>query len=70
MDPTGDELREPSPSLESGRGISAIGEDEDGTVYATDLNGGELLRIVSARRRSGRARLAAGEPEGDGHRDR
>ncbi len=34
--------------LNSGRSISAIGEDEDGEVYATDLSAGELLRIVGA----------------------
>ena len=31
--------------LESGRSISAIGQDADGVVYMTDLGGGELLRV-------------------------
>ena len=34
--------------LDSGRSISAIGEDEAGEIFATDLNTGELLRIVAA----------------------
>ena len=33
--------------MESGRALSSIGEDEAGEPYATDLVGGELLRIVS-----------------------
>ena len=32
---------------ETGRDISAIGEDEAGEAYATDLSSGELLRIVA-----------------------
>ena len=36
----------PSPILESGRAISAISLDEDGSVLVTDLNGGQLLRVV------------------------
>lgn len=41
---------EPTIVLESGRGISAIGLDADGTVLATDLRAGELLRIVATPR--------------------
>lgn len=48
LDPVGDDLREPSLVLESGRSISAIGLDEDGAVLMTDLGGGQLLRVVSA----------------------
>jgi glucose/arabinose dehydrogenase len=48
IDPASDALQAPELILESGRGISAISLDEDGTVLVTDLNGGELLRVVSA----------------------
>lgn len=48
IDPANDALQAPEPILESGRGISAISLDEDGTVLVTDLNGGQLLRVVSA----------------------
>jgi len=48
LDPAGDGLREPALALESGRSISAIGLDEDGSVLMTDLNGGQLLRVVAA----------------------
>jgi glucose/arabinose dehydrogenase len=48
IDPEGDAFREPEAIFESGRGISAISLDEDGSVLVTDLNGGELLRVVSA----------------------
>jgi len=41
-----DDLRAPTFALESNRSISAIGEDSSGELYATDLGGGELLRIV------------------------
>jgi glucose/arabinose dehydrogenase len=34
--------------LASGRSISALGEDEAGEAYVTDLNAGELLRIAPA----------------------
>jgi len=45
MDPTGDGRREPVIALKLGRSLSSIGEGEDGTVYATSLGSGELLRI-------------------------
>ena len=41
--------REPVIVLESGRSISSIALDEDGTVLATDLGGGQLLAITAAR---------------------
>ena len=34
--------------LESGRSISAIGEDQAGELFATDLAAGDLLRVVPA----------------------
>jgi glucose/arabinose dehydrogenase len=48
LDPAGDETRDPIVALDSGRSISAIGEDAAGELYATDLGGGELLRIVAS----------------------
>ncbi len=46
LDPARDDLREPTFALDSNRSISSIGEDSSGELYATDLGGGELLRIV------------------------
>jgi hypothetical protein len=46
IDPALDELREPTPALESGRSISAIAEDSAGELFATDISGGDLLRVV------------------------
>jgi glucose/arabinose dehydrogenase len=48
IDPTSDDLQTPEPILESGRNISAISLDEDGSILVTDLGGGQLLRVVSA----------------------
>ena len=45
MDPAGDELREATLVAKMGRSLSSIGEAEDGSVYATSLGSGELLRI-------------------------
>lgn len=45
LDPAGDGRREPVLAGKLGRSLSSIGEDEDGTVYATSLSAGELLRI-------------------------
>ena len=50
MDPTGDGRREPVIVTKLGRTLSSIGVAEDGTVYATSLDHGELLRISSAGR--------------------
>ena len=47
MDATGDERREPTLVLESGRSISAIGQSETGAVYMVDLASGDLLRAVA-----------------------
>ncbi len=46
LDPTDDQRQEPVLLLKLGRSLSAIGEGEDGTVYATSLGKGELLRIT------------------------
>jgi glucose/arabinose dehydrogenase len=47
IDPGTDEAREPHLAGETGRSISAFGEDEKGELYVTDLNAGELLRLVA-----------------------
>ncbi|HUP55464.1 MAG TPA: PQQ-dependent sugar dehydrogenase, partial [Methylomirabilota bacterium] len=46
LDPTRDDLQPPAFVFDSGRAISSIGEDAAGELFATDLSGGELLRIV------------------------
>jgi glucose/arabinose dehydrogenase len=46
IDPAVDELQEPALALESERSISAIAEDAAGELFATDLSGGQLLRIA------------------------
>ena len=45
MDPTGDGRREPVLVERMGRSLSSIDAMDDGTVYATALGSGELLRI-------------------------
>ena len=45
LDPAGDGRREPVLAGKLGRSLSSIGEGEDGTVYATSLATGELVRI-------------------------
>ena len=45
MDPAGDQLRQAALVATMGRTLSSIGESEDGSVYATSLGSGELLRI-------------------------
>ena len=47
LDPTNDGPLDGRLVAETGRNISAIGEDEAGEAYATDLTWGELLRIVA-----------------------
>jgi glucose/arabinose dehydrogenase len=47
LDPTTDGPVDAPPVVDTGRSISAIGEDEAGELYATDLGAGELLRIVA-----------------------
>jgi glucose/arabinose dehydrogenase len=46
VDAAADDLRDPIPAAESQRSISAIAEDAAGELFATDLSGGELLRVV------------------------
>jgi glucose/arabinose dehydrogenase len=48
IDPIGDGRREPTLITDLGRTLSSIGEGEDGAVYATSLDHGELLRISGA----------------------
>jgi glucose/arabinose dehydrogenase len=48
LDPTTDGPLDAPLVATSGRRISAIGEDEAGELYATDLQSGELLRIVAS----------------------
>ena len=45
MNPVGDGRREPVIALKLGRTLSSIYEAGDGTIYATSLSPGELLRI-------------------------
>jgi glucose/arabinose dehydrogenase len=47
LDPTRDDLHDPTVALDSGRAISSIAEDAAGELFATDLSGGELLRITA-----------------------
>jgi hypothetical protein len=47
LDPTRDDLHDPTVALDSGRAISSIAEDAAGELFATDLTGGELLRITA-----------------------
>jgi glucose/arabinose dehydrogenase len=49
LDPTDGGPQEPVIAANTGRGLSSIGEGEDGRVYATDLGRGELVRITGAR---------------------
>jgi len=48
IDPVGDQLRQAVLVARMGRTLSSIGEAEDGSVYATSLGKGELLRISAA----------------------
>ena len=45
MNPVGDGRREPVLALKMSRTLSSINEGADGTIYATSLSPGELLRI-------------------------
>jgi glucose/arabinose dehydrogenase len=45
LDPAADGLREAALVAKMGRSLSSIGEAEDGSVFATSLGSGELLRI-------------------------
>lgn len=50
IDPSTDAFREPTVVGEGGPGISSFGEDEAGELYATNLSGGRVLRVVATRR--------------------
>ena len=50
LDPTSNGPVDAPPVAQTGRQISAIGEDEAGELYATDLGSGELLHIVATGR--------------------
>jgi len=45
IDPASDGPQTPVLAARIGRTLSSIGEAEDGTVYATSLTNGELLRL-------------------------
>jgi glucose/arabinose dehydrogenase len=47
LDPASDGPVEAPPVADTGRQISAIGEDESGELYATDFGSGELLHLVA-----------------------
>jgi hypothetical protein len=47
IDPASDTPRDPVVVGESDRRISAFGEDEAGALYAADIAGGEILRVVA-----------------------
>jgi glucose/arabinose dehydrogenase len=49
IDPTGEQLREPTLVAESGATISSFGEDEAGELYVTGIRAGQLLRVVASR---------------------
>ncbi len=46
LDPERDDVHESTLAAESDRSISAIAEDAAGELFATDLSGGDLLRVV------------------------
>jgi glucose/arabinose dehydrogenase len=50
IDPATDAPRDPTVVGESGANLSAFGEDESGALYAADIAGGELLRVVATGR--------------------
>ena len=50
MDPAGTGKREPVLASKTGTALSAIGEDDDGHVFTTDVSGGKLMQITAAAR--------------------
>lgn len=50
IDPTGDRYRPPVVVADSGISPSAFGEDESGELFVADIAGGQILRVVAARR--------------------
>ncbi len=49
IDPATDGPRDPTFVDDSGHSFAAFGEDEAGELYAVDISGGELLRVVASR---------------------
>ena len=49
IDPGSDALRAPTVVLKGSASLSSFGEDEAGELYATDIGGGNLLRITGQR---------------------
>ena len=47
IDPASDTPRDPVVVGESHRNIAAFGEDQSGRLYAADISGGEILRVVA-----------------------
>ena len=47
IDPADDTPRDPVVVGDSNRRLSAFGEDESGALYAVDIGGGEILRVVA-----------------------
>jgi glucose/arabinose dehydrogenase len=50
IDPAADRYQSPVQVAESGISLSAFGEDEAGELYAADISGDAILRIVAMRR--------------------
>jgi glucose/arabinose dehydrogenase len=50
IDPAGDGYRAPTEVGDSGRSLSAFGEDEAGELYAADIGGGAILRVTATTR--------------------
>jgi glucose/arabinose dehydrogenase len=50
IDPAGDGYRSPTQVADSGRSLSAFGEDEAGELYAADIAGGAILRVTATTR--------------------
>jgi glucose/arabinose dehydrogenase len=50
IDPARDGYRKPTVVGESGRNLSAFGEDEEGEIYAADISGGAILRVTATTR--------------------
>jgi glucose/arabinose dehydrogenase len=50
IDPARGGYRKPTVVGESGRNLSAFGEDEAGELYAADISGGAVLRVVATTR--------------------
>jgi glucose/arabinose dehydrogenase len=50
IDPAGDGYRATTEVGDSGRSLSAFGEDEAGELYAADIGGGAILRVTATTR--------------------